>query len=97
MPEDKVQRGLAAEEEQDRARDVVRAIEFYLERCDKEDDYKEGIRIVRAAITAAVQAEREACAKICDDLQDEAADREYDDLEKQASGIAAAIRARSNA
>jgi hypothetical protein len=43
-------------------------------------------------VNAAIKAEREACAKVCDEVN-----REYDGEEVSASWVAAAIRARSQA
>ena len=42
-------------------------------------------------IAQAVEAEREACAKVCDEVN-----REYDGEEVSASWVATAIRARGN-
>ena len=44
---------------------------------------------LKRMIAQAVEAEREACAKVCDEVN-----REYDGEEVSASWVAAAIRAR---
>jgi len=46
---------------------------------------------IKILVQKAVQAEREACAKVCDEVN-----REYDGEEVSASWVATAIRARGN-
>jgi hypothetical protein len=60
-------------------------------RADEREEFQRWFDAVTAQHKQEILAEREACAKVCDEVH-----REYDGEEVSASWIAAAIRARGN-